>query len=78
LESEEEERRVLYVACTRAQNELIITRASTNRNAFWVQHSPAKGEPYFLQDIPEELVVKTLHGWSPDNAGGIGSLADVY
>ncbi len=78
LEAEEEERRVLYVACTRAQNELIITRSSFNRNAFWVQHSPAVGQPYFLQDIPEHLVTATLHGWSPTSQGGISQLADIY
>jgi DNA helicase-2/ATP-dependent DNA helicase PcrA len=78
LDAEEEERRVLYVACTRAKDELILTRASTNRNAFWVQHSPAVGEPYFLEEVPEHLVESTLHGWSPGNLGGLGSLQDIY
>lgn len=78
LDAEEEERRVLYVACTRAKQELIITRASMNRNAFWVQHSPAVGESYFLEDIPDELVVKTLHGWAPQTTGGVSSLQDIF
>ncbi|PKL28007.1 MAG: ATP-dependent DNA helicase PcrA [Spirochaetae bacterium HGW-Spirochaetae-2] len=78
LEAEEEERRVLYVACTRAKNELILTRSSFNRNAFWVEHSPAQGEPYFLQDIPKELIVETQHGWSPSTSGGLEGLQDIF
>ncbi|MCF7941591.1 MAG: ATP-dependent helicase [Spirochaetia bacterium] len=78
LEAEEEERRVLYVALTRAQNELIITRSSFHRNAFWVSSSPAKGEHYFLSDIPEQLVRRELHGWNPENPGGLGALEDIF
>lgn len=78
LEAEEEERRVLYVACTRAKNELIITRSSLQRNAFWVEHSPAVGEAYFLAELPKDLVTVTLHGWMPGSTGGLGSLRDVY
>ncbi|MDX9940186.1 MAG: ATP-dependent helicase [Sphaerochaetaceae bacterium] len=77
-EAEEEERRVLYVACTRAKDELYITRSSFNRNAFWVKHSPAVGEPYFLQELPEAGVIRTLHGWSPQGAGGLALLQDIY
>lgn len=55
----EEERRVLYVALTRAQDELIITR---NSHAFWANQTdqqPFEGkalETYFLNDLPSELV----------------------
>lgn len=78
LDSEEEERRVLYVAMTRAQNELIITRSSFYRNAFWVKSSPAVGERYFLSDIPKELALMKLHGWSPEDPSGLGALEDIY
>jgi DNA helicase-2/ATP-dependent DNA helicase PcrA len=77
-DAEEEERRVLYVACTRAKDELVITRSAMNRNAFWVAHSPAVGEPYFLQDLPEQLVARNLHGWSERPSGGLGGLRDIY
>ena len=55
----EEERRVLYVALTRAKNELIITRTTSSLNAF---HSDTDGtteelnSAYFLEDLPESLV----------------------
>jgi DNA helicase II / ATP-dependent DNA helicase PcrA len=78
LEAEEEERRVLYVALTRAKNELIVTRSSFQRNAFWVESSPARGEPYFLQDLPKDLITHTLHGWSPRTPLGLGALKDDF
>ena len=77
-DAEEEERRVLYVAMTRAMNELIITRSSYNRNAFWVQSSPAVGENYFLANVPEALLVPHLHGWSPEGLSGLGGLEDIF
>ena len=52
IESVEEERRILYVAMTRAQDELIITRTRTsprNRNKNGC-------EEYFLGDLEGELV----------------------
>ncbi len=78
LDAEEEERRVLYVAVTRAQNELIITRSSFHRNAFWVKSSPAVGENYFLEEVPKELLEATLHGWSPSDMSGLGALEDIF
>ncbi len=78
IDDEEEERRVLYVALTRAQNELIITRSSFNRNAFWVQKSAAVGQNYFLDDLPEALIQRQLHGWSPDASGGLEGLEDMF
>ena len=78
IDAEEEERRVLYVACTRAKDELIITRSAMNRNAFWVARSPAVGEPYFLQELPAHLVSRTLHGWSESAPKGISALKDIY
>ncbi|WP_258455252.1 ATP-dependent helicase [Aequorivita sp. CIP111184] len=59
----EEERRVLYVALTRAKNELIITRTTDSLNA---HHSnavtPTQNEEinsaYFLEGLPESLVIQ--------------------
>ncbi len=58
----EEERRVLYVALTRAQNELIITR----QNLFtWTKDSIDElGRPmvgYFLSDFPLTLCHEVMH-----------------
>jgi len=78
LESEEEERRVLYVAMTRAKNELFITRSTDYRSGFWVMNSPTEGEEYFLADVPQDLVDHRFEGWSPSGAYGLTSLKDIY
>jgi DNA helicase-2/ATP-dependent DNA helicase PcrA len=78
LESEEEERRVLYVAMTRAKNELFITRSTDYRSGFWMANSPAEGEEYFLEDVPQNLAAHKIEGWSPYVASGLTSLKDVY
>lgn len=71
-DEEEEERRVLYVAMTRAQNELIITRASTRfgRRVLYGgatgRHS-RDGTCYFLNDIPEDLINTDITGFEPDS-----------
>ena len=53
----EEERRVLYVALTRAENELILTKQNLNT---WSQDTydeqGRKIESYFLNDLPSHLV----------------------
>jgi DNA helicase-2/ATP-dependent DNA helicase PcrA len=78
LDAEEEERRVLYVAMTRAKNELFITRANDYRAGFWVVNSPTKGEEYFLADVPKNIVSQRIEGWAPSLAGRLGSLEDTY
>ena len=78
LESEEEERRILYVAMTRAKNELFITRSTDYRSGFWVVNSPTEGEEYFLADVPPNLVAHKIEGWSPSAASGLTSLNDIY
>ena len=78
LESEEEERRILYVAMTRAKNELFITRSTDYRSGFWVVNSPTEGEEYFLADVPQNLVVHKTEGWSSSAASGLTSLNDIY
>jgi DNA helicase-2/ATP-dependent DNA helicase PcrA len=78
LESEEEERRILYVAITRAKNELFITRSTDDRSSFWVANSPTEGEEYFLADVPQNLVAHKIEGWSPSVASELTSLKDIY
>ena len=78
LESEEEERRILYVAMTRAKNELFITRSTDYRSGFWVANAPTEGEEYFLADVPPDLVRHKIEGWSPSVASGLTSLKDIY
>jgi DNA helicase-2/ATP-dependent DNA helicase PcrA len=77
-DSEEEERRILYVAMTRAKNELFITRSSDYRSGFWVANSPTEGEAYFLAEVPEKLVTHRIEGWLSSPAGGLNSLEDIY
>jgi DNA helicase-2/ATP-dependent DNA helicase PcrA len=61
FDEEEEERRVLYVAMTRAQNELIITRNLSQggrynfHGGYRADHS-RDGSPYFLEKLPENLL----------------------
>lgn len=58
----EEERRVLYVALTRAENELILTKQNLN---LWSQDQydelGRKIESYFLNDLPQHLVDIQIH-----------------
>jgi len=77
INSEEEERRILYVALTRAQNELFITRSAGHSN-FYMQDKPAEGEEYFLSEIPENLVISETHGWKSGYSSKFIPLEDVY
>ncbi|QHH93152.1 ATP-dependent helicase [Acinetobacter gyllenbergii] len=58
----EEERRVLYVALTRAEDELILTKQNLN---LWAQDQydelGRKIESYFLNDLPQHLVDVQIH-----------------
>ena len=57
-EHTEEKRRVLYVALTRAQNELIITRRDGNHRAVKFAVSPESQKAaaaYFLNELPPGL-----------------------
>jgi DNA helicase-2/ATP-dependent DNA helicase PcrA len=74
LEQEEEERRVLYVAITRAMDTLILSRSHrvAGHRVFWGgatgQHAPG-GCAYLLEDLPPELVdqrVQDLDPWDDD------------
>jgi len=76
--SEEEERRVLYVALTRAKNVLYITRSTDYRSGFYVENKPTKGEEYFLAEVPDDLVLYEINGWKTSVSAGISSLSDIY
>ena len=69
-DQEEEERRVLYVAMTRAKDELIITRSSSRRGNLVFRGgvgggSSRGGTPYFLEDLPADLIEAEIVGFSP-------------
>ena len=63
LDEVEEDRRVLYVALTRAKNELIITRSTESINAFHQGNIESENDSeksaYFFEAIPENLIVQT-------------------
>lgn len=61
-ESVEEDRRVLYVALTRAKNELYITRR-TNSIATddYFNDADETVESYFLNELPDELIEQTYY-----------------
>ncbi len=72
----EEERRVLYVALTRAENELILTRAGDrDRNIFFGGSALGDDDEvkYFLSDMPKELV-DTEYLSSNEQAGFLAGL----
>ncbi|RZF53097.1 ATP-dependent helicase [Acinetobacter halotolerans] len=64
----EEERRVLYVALTRAENELILTKQNLN---LWSQDQydelGRKVESYFLNDLPQHLLDVQIHRQVPSS-----------
>ncbi|USA53095.1 ATP-dependent helicase [Acinetobacter sp. C32I] len=66
----EEERRVLYVALTRAEDELILTKQNLN---LWSQDQydelGRKIESYFLNDLPQHLVDVQIHRDVPRGYG---------
>jgi DNA helicase II / ATP-dependent DNA helicase PcrA len=64
----EEERRVLYVALTRAKDELIVTRHCASTNGGYTSWAYAdrsrdeeKPETYFFNSIPEDLFINKVH-----------------
>lgn len=58
----EEERRVLYVALTRAKNELILTKQDLNHWAYdQTDELGRKISSYFLNDLPSSLVNVEAH-----------------
>lgn len=64
----EEERRLLYVACTRARNTLVLTYPMV---MFQAEHADVVGRPSrFLQDIGEEHLPQYSLSEYDDNDGG--------
>ena len=68
----EEERRVLYVALTRAKDELIITRHAPNGSggyALWAHSAKTTEadtlETYFFNSLPSSLMDKHVHYQPP-------------
>ncbi len=75
IDQEEEERRVLYVAMTRAMDTLILSRSNRmgGHRVFWGgaagQHAPG-GTAYLLEDLPDQLVqheADQLDPWDDDD-----------
>ena len=70
-DSEEEERRILYVAMTRAKDELILTRTCSDygQRVFYggaVGDNSSDGTIYFLDTLPNELVDIKSEGFELD------------
>ena len=76
LENEEEERRILYVAMTRAKDELIITRPVNEFYFYSYNNLFPEGEEYFLEDIPDELIKKFNDDYGQKNI--LDSLKDIF
>ena len=75
-DAEEEERRILYVAMTRARDELILTRTHERlgRQVFWGGHRgqhAVGGAAYLLEGIPDAVVDQELAGGGGWDAGVI-------
>lgn len=73
IDREEEERRILYVALTRAQDELVLTRAGDDVVNIFQFGSTARaaGEGYFLEELPAALADATHMGF-----GGLRTALD--
>jgi len=71
-DAEEEERRILYVALTRAQNELLITRAGDDSRTLFHGGSFVHGasSSYFLEYLPSQLVEYQHYGYHQGHGGG--------
>lgn len=73
-EKMEEERRVLYVALTRAKDELYITRSNEQPNAFGIPDHGGS-DYYLLNDLPDSLVSSDFKGHqAPDEDAWLSRL----
>ena len=65
----EEERRLFYVAITRAKNRLWLTYANTRyRFGNLVQNEPSR----FIEELPEEFLDRSFAGGGSKNQSGAG------
>lgn len=71
-DAEEEERRILYVALTRACNELLITRSGDDSRTLFHGGSfvHSAGSSYFLEYLPSQLVDYHHYGYQLGHGGG--------
>ena len=60
----EEDRRVLYVALTRAKNELYITRDISSINTIRKAHSSDFSSKYFLEELPADLTEQLINPYT--------------
>ena len=75
-DDEEEERRILYVAMTRAKDELILTR-SESRSNYAASYEDAT-EAYFLSSIPDMLVEEYYpYAFHFDEDGGLDQFFSI-
>ena len=77
----EEERRVLYVALTRAKDELIVTRSggfSAASSSSKIKIDDQMYERYFLSDLKDELFTNNDHRLNNDPDGIDGSHSDSF
>ena len=77
----EEERRVLYVALTRAKDELIVTRSggfSAASSSSKIKIDDQMYERYFLSDLKDELFTNNDHRLNNDSDGIDGSHSDSF
>ena len=66
----EEERRVLYMAITRAKDELILTRQNTNTWSMHHSDHHAGAESYFLSHVPDDLLINAVPEGAKSTSGG--------
>ncbi len=63
-EKVEEDRRVLYVALTRAKNELYITRDTNSINTVNRSNAGGFNPKYFLEELPENLTEQLINPYA--------------
>ncbi len=63
-EKVEEDRRVLYVALTRAKNELFITRDTNSINTVNKSNTAGFSSKYFLEELPENLTEQLVNPYT--------------
>lgn len=68
MDKVEEERRVLYVALTRAMDNLIVTRQSYSAWTLPADSKDEAAETYFFNGLPKGLFDETTHNRAPQRA----------